>query len=592
MAQEWQPVDGAAKNDKGEFMANVGGQWQPVANAAKNDKGKYMALMNVEEEEQLTPHNPMPQEPTEKPMSNAEKKIDLAKGIMETPIALATGAIGAMAGGASQAITSAYEAGKEMLGGERTPNIAQNVGQDVAEKFSYQPKSQTGKAAVGAIGEVMSGFGVLPAIAEKMRDTERQLTGGRTIATDIALGALAAAPAIGKVKPEVKIMQERTKLYGKDVADAAYFMDKDFKIVPHEIKAGEKGGIAKAVEKIGGEKGVSDAISMHNQEIGNNVARKDIGLRADERLTPDALKVQRQEAFQPYEQVKNYGAGVGLKFKFDPQLYSDIRDISKNITGTALANERPTAETVLKTKRAVEDVQREIYGERDSKGKLSPAATIELIRDLRERSADTYKKREIGTDEKRIAKVQYEAANAMEDMLERRLTESGETQLLQQFKDARKKLSQLHIYSEIINPETGNVNIRKLAGKKYEKSPLTDGLKDLRKFAIKYPSSSKPESSQRPHGMSTLEAGIGTLGALKGDWTHTALTAGRAAMRPALTSKPIQRSAIPKLTERSIGNRIASAVTSKKAALAAEAIAEKKRRDRARELARLRNENK
>ena len=47
MTQEWTKVEGAAKNDAGEYQALVGGKWQPAIGAAKNDAGEYMALMDV-----------------------------------------------------------------------------------------------------------------------------------------------------------------------------------------------------------------------------------------------------------------------------------------------------------------------------------------------------------------------------------------------------------------------------------------------------------------------------------------------------------------------------------------------------------------
>lgn len=582
MAQEWQPVEAAAKNDKGEYMAQIGGVWKPVAGAAKNAEGKYMALMET------------PSKPVEKPVETTKDKSilskagDVALGTLETPISLATGMGATALGGIAQAGTAAYEAGKEILGGERTPGAAQAVGKEVSEKFTYHPKSESGKSSVGAVGEVLSGFGLAPAIAEKMRQTERELTGGRTTATDIGLGALAAAPMAGKVNPEKVIHEERTKLYGKDVADAGQFMDKGFKIAPHEIKAGEHTSAAKLAEKIGSEKGISDAVSFHNQETANVQARKGIGLKPDERITPEAIKEKRDEAYKPYEDIKNYGAEQGLKFKFDKQLYDDISKISSDITGSALAKERPTAESVVKTRNAVRDVQNEIFG--GNKGTLSPAATIELIRDLRERSSDIYKKRDVGTDERRIAEVQYQAANALENMLERRLTESGQKGMVNNFKEARKKLSQLHVYSEILNPETGNVNMRKLTLKKYEKAPLTDELADLRKFATKYRDSSKPEFAQRQHGVSPLEAGL-MAAELKHRPLGAVMLGARALARPALTSEFMQRKAIPSLEKTPVSGRVASAATSRTAALTASAIAEKKRKERQAELARLRREN-
>ena len=45
----WVPVQGAAKNDAGQYMANVNGKWVPAQGAAKNDKGEYMAILSKPE---------------------------------------------------------------------------------------------------------------------------------------------------------------------------------------------------------------------------------------------------------------------------------------------------------------------------------------------------------------------------------------------------------------------------------------------------------------------------------------------------------------------------------------------------------------
>lgn len=43
MADDWVPVEQAAKNDKGEFQVLHGGVWKPAKQVAKNDQGKYVA---------------------------------------------------------------------------------------------------------------------------------------------------------------------------------------------------------------------------------------------------------------------------------------------------------------------------------------------------------------------------------------------------------------------------------------------------------------------------------------------------------------------------------------------------------------------
>jgi hypothetical protein len=54
---DWVPVEGGAKNDKGEYVAKKDGQWIPAKSVAKNDKGEYMALFEANDKPQQTMDN-------------------------------------------------------------------------------------------------------------------------------------------------------------------------------------------------------------------------------------------------------------------------------------------------------------------------------------------------------------------------------------------------------------------------------------------------------------------------------------------------------------------------------------------------------
>lgn len=49
MSSNWEPAEQVAKNDKGQFVAFIGGQWTPVASAAKDASGKFMVFRGIED---------------------------------------------------------------------------------------------------------------------------------------------------------------------------------------------------------------------------------------------------------------------------------------------------------------------------------------------------------------------------------------------------------------------------------------------------------------------------------------------------------------------------------------------------------------
>ena len=44
MAEEWQPVEKAAKNDEGKFVVFKDNNWIPAERVAKNAEGKFVAI--------------------------------------------------------------------------------------------------------------------------------------------------------------------------------------------------------------------------------------------------------------------------------------------------------------------------------------------------------------------------------------------------------------------------------------------------------------------------------------------------------------------------------------------------------------------
>ena len=477
----WQPVENAAKNDKGEYLALVAGQWKPATDAAKNADGEFIAKIDdtaitharptpkQEEAKQQKEENPAP--------SFMQKMGDAAIGAMETPAAIATGMGGMALGGIAQAGTALYEAGKEAFGGQRTPGAAQAVGQEVASKFTYQPRSASGQTSTSAIGEALSGFGLLPAAAEKMRETESDLTGGRTTATDIALGAASALPMVkgagaaksiksgeaskaassaarelGITKPATPAnMTEMTFAEGRNHGYVA---------TPSAVSKSNFGKLESIPSKLK----VSTATSLKNAATRADDIRKDFGLPPRGEISADELVGVREKVSVAQDRLKEslpeLAITDGAKGKINELVsqYSYLKDKFPNLAAG------PTKEA-LSVK--VDNLL--------SADKLSTSDALALVRELRAQADEQLsvaQGKKLNPADKKQGGFNYHLANAIEGMIEENLPEGSP--LLKDFREGRKIIAQTYNVQASLNPVTGEVIGRKLASR-YDKSLNQDG---------------------------------------------------------------------------------------------------------------------
>ena len=426
------------------------------------------------------------------------------------------------------------------------PNDPQETMRQTQEALTYKPQTQLGASPSNLLNKIPQkiGEGIVAMQPDAPQDPST-LGGMATNAARESIPQIANITGFSLSKAMKASNINRKTLaaregYAKDLADAQGYVDQGLKISPHEIKIGGKHKLGKVIEGVSNEKKIGDAISKDNQQIFNEIARKDIGIKTGDRITPEALAEKRVEAYQPYEQISRYGKDVNLKFRFDEKLLGDVKDITHKVTSSALAEERPAASTIRMTKDAVNQVRRDIIGTGKNAAQLSPEATIDLIKALREESSTLYAKKEMSTKDIQIAKVKYEAANSLENWVDRRLSQSGQPEMVSAFRDARKRLSKIHVYGEILNPYTGNLAVRQLSSKKFQKAPFDGGLESLRKFSTKYKDSSKPEANQRGAGISPIEAALAVTGSALHHPLHSAVIGGRVAARSALASNKVQ----------------------------------------------------
>ncbi len=75
----------------------------------------------------------------------------------------------------------------------------------------------------------------------------------------------------------------------------------------------------------------------------------------------------------------------------------------------------------------------------------------------------------------------------MEDLIERNLNQTGNAELLTNYRNARQILAKTYDVEKALNPATGNIDAGKLAASLKKGRPLTGELKQVAEFASRFP---------------------------------------------------------------------------------------------------------
>lgn len=225
----------------------------------------------------------------------------------------------------------------------------------------------------------------------------------------------------------------------------------------------------RAVEQVAGKTELEQLMSAKNQREFDRMARRSVGLADDADLTPNSMRIVRDEAStQGYDPVKIIG-----NIPVDNFYTRDLQNILTRFTGQARSF--PGA--------APSDVQRLVR--QSSVSNFNSADAIERIKVLR---ADASKAFRAG--DKNLGNANNAAAAALENQIERHLNSLGQPGLfmLYDFRTARQKMAISHALEDAMLEGTGSINARKLKDAlNNNKAPLTGDLYTMATFANAFP---------------------------------------------------------------------------------------------------------
>jgi len=281
--------------------------------------------------------------------------------------------------------------------------------------------------------------------------------------------------------------------------------------------------VNRALEGLSGKIQTGQGASVKNQPVTNNLARESLGLAPDAPLNAETLNGLRKTAGQAYEAIKT----LPNRFVADGQFQTDIKAIGNDFS--AAATEFPD---LLKND-AIETLKTAL-----SKPDMSPASAIELTKKLRFDASKNFKA--FSDPEKlALADAQYDAAKAIEGMIERNIPDP---KLLENFRNARQLYAKTYDVQSALNDTTGNVSAPILAKLMDKGSPLTGGLKQAADFSKTFPKAAQNiDTIGSAPGFSPLDAAAAAGMAAAGhNYGAVGSIIGRPIVRSAILSQPYQ----------------------------------------------------
>lgn len=317
-------------------------------------------------------------------------------------------------------------------------------------------------------------------------------TEGESVSKNIALGAGGGAAGFGAGK---LIQAGANKVLNKNAANAAQNIMRDtaaaeakasgYVIPPVQTNPTFKN---RMLEGLAGKLSTAQSASVKNQPIHNQLAAKSLGLDPAEPITKELLVGVRSTAGQAYEKIKAVGT-----LSADAQYARSLGGITQKYKGAS--KDFPEL-----AKNEIDDIVSSI-----NKPEFGADSAIDAISILRERATAAYSK-----NDKTVGRAYKEAAEAMEDLIERNLKATQNHGLLKSFRDARQLIAKSYSVEGALNESTGNIIAGKLANQLKRGKPLSAELKQIAKFSQAFPTAAKEVTSSMP-GVSPLDFAAGGM---------------------------------------------------------------------------------
>ena len=282
----------------------------------------------------------------------------------------------------------------------------------------------------------------------------------------------------------------------------------------------EPGLVTNALAGIGGKIKLQQAASAKNQVVTNKLAAEALGLPPDTTLTDEILNAVRSRAGRAYQEVKDSIPAIAA----DDAFQDVVAGLGGQNSQAALAFPKLMSISGLK----------DLTDELGLAGEQPTGVWVELVKKLRYDANALLKARD---DPSKLALglAKREAANAVDDMMERQIAAAGNDGAVDAYRAARRLIAKSYDVESATNSTTGDVSARALARLQDKGRPLTDQLKTIADTASAFP---KAMQSPASFGDNEMFSALDAYGAA------ASLLHGRPEILGAIAGRPIARAAL------------------------------------------------
>lgn len=283
----------------------------------------------------------------------------------------------------------------------------------------------------------------------------------------------------------------------------------------------DPGVVSEAASAFAGKIKTAQKASAKNQAVTDRLARQALGLGPDEELTAATLKgIRDRVAQQGYAPIRSAGP-----VQADMRFMQALDNIAATHQGAAKSfpgiGETGVVDLVTALKQP----------------RFDSGDAVDAIRVLRGKADTAFAK-----GEKEVGKATKAAADALEDMLDRHLSASGNQGALQAFRDARQMIAKTYSVEKGLNSQTGSVSAAALAKQLEKGRPLSGELRTIAETTQAFPRAMQT-LKEAPKELSPLDMLVAGGGAASGNPLLMAWL-GRPLVRNAMLSPAVQGRAI------------------------------------------------
>lgn len=327
------------------------------------------------------------------------------------------------------------------------------------------PESLLGSAAVGAgmgaVEPTAPGESVVGNTAKGSLGGMFGNVGGRVIGAGINKVSPYVSKLFGKEAPQIPLTEKQEALQAA--------MDKGYTLSPAETNPSV---LNRAMEGLAGKAPTSQLAMAKNEVNTTRLVKEELGIPADQPLNVNALKNIREKAGQAYAELK----GVKQPMKADAEFQTLVGNLDDS--ATTINQSFPGMVNESKIRALQESL---------SSPEMTFNASVEAVKRLR-REASANLRGYDDPDKLALGRAQLQAANGIEDLMDRNLKDLQMPDLLEAYRNARMTIAKTHDVQEVLG-ENGLVSAKLLLKRMENDVPLSGNLADIARAQATQPRS-------------------------------------------------------------------------------------------------------